>query len=129
MRCLNSAGRRRSRLREKPVSQIAKDLGISESCLPNWMAQADVNEGAPPGLTCDEWAELIRLRRDNGSQAMEVEILKRASAYFARENVPARSYIPIVAPPSSKLFTTAPPPRRGGRPCTSLSPDPPPGLA
>ena len=76
-----------ARLREKPISQIAKDLGISESCLRNWLAQADVNDGARPGLSSDERAEPIQLRRDNRVQAMEIEILKRASAYFARENV------------------------------------------
>ena len=76
-----------ARLREKPISQIAKDLGISESCLRNWLAQADVNNGTRPGLSSDERAELIQLRRDNRVQAMEIEILKRASAYFARENV------------------------------------------
>ncbi len=76
-----------ARLREKPISQIAKDLGISESCLRNWLAQADVNDGTRPGLSSDERAELIQLRRHNRVQAMEIEILKRASAYFARENV------------------------------------------
>ena len=76
-----------ARLREKPISQIAKDLGISESCLRNWLAQADVNDGTRPGLSSDERAELMQLRRDNRVQAMEIEILKRASAYFARENV------------------------------------------
>lgn len=76
-----------ARLREKPIAQIAKDLGIAESGLRRWMAQADVDEGNKPGLTTDERAELARLRRENRVQAMEIEILKRASAYFARENV------------------------------------------
>jgi len=76
-----------ARLREKPVAEIAKDLGISESCLRNWMSQADINEGRKEGLTTEERAELVRLRRENRVQAMEIEILKRASAYFARENV------------------------------------------
>ena len=40
-----------ARLREKPIAQIAEDLGISESCLRNWMAQADINDGRRPGLT------------------------------------------------------------------------------
>jgi transposase len=39
------------RLREKPVAQIAADLGISESCLRNWMNQADINEALKEGLT------------------------------------------------------------------------------
>lgn len=76
-----------ARLREKPVAEIAKDLGISESCLRNWMSQADINEGVKEGLTTDERAELVRLRREVRVKAMEIEILKRASAYFARENV------------------------------------------
>ena len=76
-----------ARLREKPIAQIAKDLGIAESGLRRWMAQADVDEGKKDGLTTDERAELVRLRRETRVQAMEIEILKRASAYFARENV------------------------------------------
>jgi transposase-like protein len=51
------------------------------------MAQADIDEGRREGLSTDERAELVRLRRENRTQAMEIEILKRASAYFARENV------------------------------------------
>jgi transposase len=76
-----------ARQRDKPIAQIARDLGIAESGLRRWMAQADVDEGKKPGLSSDERAELVRLRRENRTQAMEIEILKRASAYFARENV------------------------------------------
>ncbi|MCM0622757.1 transposase [Nocardioides bruguierae] len=76
-----------ARLGEKPISQIAKDLGIAESGLRRWMKQADIDEGAKDGLTTDERAELVRLRREKRVLEMEVEILKRASAYFARENV------------------------------------------
>ena len=76
-----------ARLREKPIAQIAKDLGIAESGLRRWMAQADIDEGKREGLTSDERAELVRLRREKRVLEMEVEILKRASAYFARENV------------------------------------------
>lgn len=76
-----------ARLREKSVAEIARDRGISDSCLRNWMAQADVDDGRKPGLTTDERAELVALRRKNRVLELEVEILKRASAYFARENV------------------------------------------
>jgi len=76
-----------ARLGQKPVAEIARDLGISESGLRRWMAQSDVDEGKVDGITRDERAELVRLRRENRVQAMEIEILKRASAYFARENV------------------------------------------
>ena len=77
-----------ARLREKPIAAIAKDLGISESCLRRWMGQADVDDGHKDGLTRDERAELVRLRREKQVLEMEVEILKRASAYFAREHPP-----------------------------------------
>ncbi|GFG67867.1 transposase [Mycobacterium kubicae] len=76
-----------ARLREKPIAKVAKDLGISESCLRRWMDLADVEEGHKEGLTRDERAELVRLRREKRVLEMEVEILKRASAYFARDNI------------------------------------------
>ena len=76
-----------ARLREKPIAEIAQDLGISESCLRRWMAQADMDDGTRPGLTMDERAELVRLRREKRVLELEVEILKRAAAYFAKENV------------------------------------------
>lgn len=76
-----------ARLREKPIAQLAKDLQISESCLRRWMDQADVDAGRKEGLSTDERAELVKLRREKRVLEMEVEILKRASAYFARENV------------------------------------------
>jgi transposase len=50
-------------LRDKPVAEIARDLGISDSCLRNWMTQADVDDGTRPGLSNDERAELVALRR------------------------------------------------------------------
>jgi transposase-like protein len=69
------------------VARIAKDLGISESGLRRWMAQDDVDAGRKEGLSTKEREELAQLRRDNRRLEMEIEILKRASAYFARENV------------------------------------------
>jgi transposase len=72
----------------KPVAQIAKDVGISESCLRNWMAQADADDnGSPVKLTSAEKKELAELRRKARQLELENEILKRAAAYFARENV------------------------------------------
>ena len=53
-----------ARLREKPIVKIAEDLGIAESCLRNWMKQADIDDGARAGLNTDERAELVRLRRE-----------------------------------------------------------------
>jgi transposase-like protein len=76
-----------ARERAKPIAQIAADLGISESCLRRWMDVAEVDEGHKEGLTTAERAELVELRRKLRVAEMEVEILKRAAAYFAKENV------------------------------------------
>jgi transposase len=73
----------------KPVAELAKDLGISQSCLRNWMTQTDTDEsgGNTARLTSAEKKELAELRKKNRQLEMENEILKRAAAYFARENV------------------------------------------
>jgi transposase len=75
------------RERDKPVAQLASELGISESCLRRWAAQDDVDTGRADGTSSDEKAELAQLRRDKRRLEMENEILRRAAAYFARENV------------------------------------------
>ena len=71
----------------EPVAQVAKNLGISESCLRRWMDRDDIDAGRKEGLTSAEHKELVELRRRNRVLEMENEILKRASAYFARENI------------------------------------------
>ena len=73
--------------RLQPVAKTAIDLGISDSCLRNWIAKAAVDAGERPGLSTDETKELVELRRRNRVLETENEILKRAAAYFARENV------------------------------------------
>lgn len=53
-----------ARLGDKPVAEVAKSLGISESCLRNWMAQADIDEGgSSTSLTSTEKTELAELRK------------------------------------------------------------------
>lgn len=78
-----------ARSRVKPVAEIAKDLSISESCLRNWLAQADTDDGDPRRgrLSTDEKREIAELRKKARRLEVENEILKRAAAYFARENV------------------------------------------
>ena len=76
-----------ARERAKPISEIARDLGISDSCLRGWMARADIEDGRRDGTTKDDRAELVELRRKLRVAEMENEILRRAAAYFARENV------------------------------------------
>jgi transposase-like protein len=71
----------------EPVAKVARELSISESCLRRWMDVDDIDAGRKQGLTSTEHRELVELRRRNRVLEMENEILKRASAYFARENV------------------------------------------
>ncbi len=76
-----------ARERAKPLEQIARDLGISPSCLRNWVKQAEIDRGERAGLTTYERAEPVRLRREKRTLEMENEILMRAAASFVRENV------------------------------------------
>ena len=77
-----------AREKTKPVAELAKELQISESCLRNWIAQDDAdNNGSDTQLTSKEKKELADLRRDKRRLEAENEILKRAAAYFARENI------------------------------------------
>jgi transposase len=77
-----------ARQRTKSIAEVAKDLRISESCPRNWVAQADADErGSQTRLTIGEKEELAQLRRDKRRLEVEVEVLKRAAAYFARESV------------------------------------------
>jgi transposase len=69
---------------------IAKDFGISESCLTNWMRQADVEDGARPGKTREESTELRDLRRRNRLLEQENEVLRRAAAYLSQANLPGK---------------------------------------
>jgi transposase-like protein len=68
------------------MAQIAADIGISESCLRGWLAQAEIDVGRREGLTTDECAELVKLRRENRVLRMEKEILGKAAAFFANES-------------------------------------------
>ena len=73
---------------EAPLSQVAKDFGISESCLHRWLKLADIDDGVRPGVTSSESAELRELRKRNKTLEQENEILRRAAAFFARELAP-----------------------------------------
>ena len=64
---------------EAPLSQIAKDFGISESCLHRWLKIADIDDGVRPGLTTAEAAELRELKRRNRTLEQENEILRWAA--------------------------------------------------
>ena len=71
---------------DTPLSQLAKDLGVSEQTLRTWRRQTQIDSGERDGLTSDQQEELRRLRRENRTLQMEREVLKKAAAFFARES-------------------------------------------
>lgn len=73
-----------ARTSDKPLAEVAAQLGISRSCLQNWIRQARVDAG--DGAAVLSTAERAELRRRNRQLEMENEVLKRATAYFAQEN-------------------------------------------
>jgi len=73
-----------------PIRQVAADFGISETCLQNWLRAADVEDGARPGTTVSESAELRELRKRNRLLEQENEVLRRAAAYFAQASLPGK---------------------------------------
>lgn len=75
----------------RSVNGAAKDLGISNESLRNWLKQADLDSGRrKDGLTTEERQELVRLRRENRSLREDKEILKKAAVFFAQETRSSR---------------------------------------
>jgi transposase len=72
----------------KTIGQVSKDLDLTESAVRNWVSQAaiDRGEGLRGALTTEERQELTQLRREVRQLRMEREILKKATAFFAKEN-------------------------------------------
>ena len=74
-------------LGDKPQRQLAKDLGISDVTLRNWVKQERAERGERPGgLGSEERTELARLRHENARLRMEREILAKAAVFFAKES-------------------------------------------
>ncbi|GAB3364861.1 transposase [Amycolatopsis echigonensis] len=76
---------------DAPLRQVAKDFGISESCLANWLRATDVEDGTRAGATREESAELRELRKRNRLLEQENEVLRKAAAYLAQGNLPGNS--------------------------------------
>lgn len=70
---------------DRSIGQVARDFDLTETNVRSWAKQAEIDQGERPGLTTEERAELSRLRRENRSLREDVEVLKRATAFFAQE--------------------------------------------
>ena len=70
---------------DRSIGQVARDFDLTETNVRSWVKQAEIDQGERPGLTTEERDELTKLRRENRSLREDVEILKRATAFFAKE--------------------------------------------
>lgn len=70
---------------DRSIGQVARDFDLTETAVRSWVQQAEIDGGTRDGLTTEERQELTRLRRENRSLKEDVEVLKRATAFFAKE--------------------------------------------
>ena len=72
----------------KTIAEVTKEFDLTETALREWVkrAEADAGRGPPDALTTAERAELIELRKRLKRAEMERDILKKATAFFAKEN-------------------------------------------
>ena len=69
----------------RTIGQVSLDFDLTETAVRAWVHQAEIDGGVRDGLTTEERTELTRLRRENRSLKEDVEVLKRATAFFAKE--------------------------------------------
>jgi len=69
----------------RPIAEVARELGIYDSTLGNWVKQDRIDRGEQEGLTSDERARLGELERDNARLRMERDLLKRTVAFWVKE--------------------------------------------
>lgn len=70
---------------DRSISQVSRDFDLTETAVRIWVNQAAVDAGGREGLSTEEREELSRLRRENRRLRDDVEVLKRATAFFAKE--------------------------------------------
>jgi len=75
----------RCRAGDRTIGQVARDFDLTETAVRAWVRQAEVDKGERDGLTTEEREELSQLRRENRRLREDVEILRRATAFFAKE--------------------------------------------
>jgi len=74
-----------ARQSDAPIAQVARDFGISESCLQRWLKLDDVEEGRRPGVTQAESTELREAKKRIRLLEQENEVLRRAAVYLGRD--------------------------------------------
>ncbi len=77
-----------ARKREGSLVQVAKDFGVSTTCLHRWLSIADVEDEIRSGVTIAEAAEIREIKKRNRLLEQEVEILRRATAYLSQHILP-----------------------------------------
>ncbi len=70
---------------DRTVAQVARDFDLTETAVRTWLRQGEIDSGVRDGLTSEEREELSRLRRENRRLQADVDLLKRATAFFAKE--------------------------------------------
>ena len=70
---------------DRSIGQVARDFDLTETAVRAWVKQADIDAGRQDGLTTAEREELAQLRRENRRLREDVDILKRATAFFVKE--------------------------------------------
>ncbi|MFF2331682.1 MULTISPECIES: transposase [unclassified Streptomyces] len=70
---------------DRSVGQVAKDFELTETAVRDWVKQAEVDAGERNGLTSSEREEPAASRRENRRLREDVDVLKRATAFFAKE--------------------------------------------
>jgi transposase len=73
---------------DKSIGAICREMDLTETAVRRWVRQAEIDGGGggTGPLTTEERQELAQLRRENSHLRMEREILKKATAFFAKEN-------------------------------------------
>ena len=77
-----------ARRREVSFAQVAKDFGISQTCVQKWVQKAEIDDGVKPGTTSAEHAENRELKKRVRLLEQENEVLRRAAAYLSQGAIP-----------------------------------------
>ena len=75
----------RCRAGGRSIAEVARGCDVAEPAVRRWVAEAEIDAGERPGLSSEEREELSRLRRESKRLQADVDLLERATAFFAKE--------------------------------------------